>query len=362
MNFKFYIFIFFIFFKINLSQNFLSDKIWEKLHIQINEGIIKTDKNMSYFTFNDLNHLNFAKENENEIQKLYNKQEKLYKYMGIPNYIFIIDNLYTGKESPEDIIYNISNYLYQEYNINVNKSISIIFSIKNKDIIIRRGDLLKDIIKEEEINKTISELKPYLKDNHIYKACNQFIDKIIFCKINYYAIRIFILIIISIFFNVKVPIFTFINKYKKTNENNPSKAISSLQKIKSNPDILNEICSICLENYKKEDIIDTVNLFERKKLIKNVNDILNLKCGHKFHKKCYEIWRKKKDNCPICSYSEKNLYKMIWDIQVELNPVLNNIDCEELYPKELYNDDDIEDNDFDEDNYKENEKEKNIFY
>jgi len=75
--------------------------------------------------------------------------------LGFPNYIFIIDNLYTDKKSPEDIIYSIFNHLYQEYNINVNKSISGIFSIKKKEIIIRRGDLLKDIINEEEVNKTI---------------------------------------------------------------------------------------------------------------------------------------------------------------------------------------------------------------
>ena len=358
MNFKFYIF--FIIFKINLSQNYLSDKIWEKLHIQINKGIIKPDKNMSYFTFNDLSHFVFSE--ETEMQNLYYKQEKLYKYMGIPNYIFIIDNLYSEKESPEDIIYNLSNHLYQEYHVNANKSISVIFSIKNKEIIIKRGDLLKDIIKEEEINKTINELKPYLQDNQYYKACNQFIDKIIFCKISYYVIRLFILVIISIIFNVKFPIFSLINKYNKNNEDNLNRTISSLKLIKSNPDILNEICVICLENYKKEDNIDTVNTSERKKLVNNENDISNLKCGHKFHKKCIEIWRKKKDNCLICSSSGKDLCKMIWDIQVELYPVLNNIKYEELYPKESYNCDNIEENDFEDDISKDNEKEKNIFY
>ena len=315
---------------------------------------------MSYFTFDDLSHFDFSK--ETEIQNLNNKQEKLYKYMGIPNYIFIIDNLYSDKESYEDIINNLSNHLYQEYHVDVNKSISVIFSIKNKEIIIKRGDLLKDIIKEEEINKTISELKPYLLDNRYYKACNQFIDKIIFCKISYYVINLFILVIISVIFNVKFPIFSFINKYMKNNEDNLSRTISSLKLIKSNPDILNEICVICLENYKKEDKIDTVNISERKKLINIENDISNLKCGHKYHKKCFEIWRQKKDNCPICSFSEKDFCKLIWDIQVELFPTLNNIKYEELYPKELYNCDNIEDNDFDDDKSKDNEKENNIFY
>jgi len=349
MNFKFSIF--FIIFKINLSQNYLSDKIWEKLHIQINKGIINPDKNMSCFTFNDLSHFDFSK--ETEMQNLYHKQEKLYKYMGIPNYIFIIDNLYSEKESPEDIIYNLTNHLYQEYHVDVNKSISVIFSIKNKEIIIKRGDLLKDIIKEEDINKTINELNPYLKDNQYYKACNQLIDQIIFYKISYYVIRLFILVIISLIFNVKFPIFSLINKYKKKNEDNLSRTVSSLKLLKSNPDILNEICAICLENYKKEDNIDTINTSEKKRLINNETDISNLKCSHKFHKKCIEIWRKKKDNCPLCYFSEKGLLKMIWDIQVELYPVLNNIKYEELYPKELYRCN-TEDNDFNDDKSEDN--------
>jgi len=36
-----------------------------------------SDKNMSYFTFDDLNHLGFS--NEKEMQIIYNKQKKLYK-------------------------------------------------------------------------------------------------------------------------------------------------------------------------------------------------------------------------------------------------------------------------------------------
>lgn len=359
MNFKFYLF--FLIIKINLSKNFLSDKIGEKLHIQINEGLIKSNKNMSFFIFNDMSHLNFT--NEREMQNLYNKQDKLYKYFGILNYIFIIDNIHSDEESPEDIIYNLCNHLNQEYDININNSISVLFSIKNMEIIIRRGEMLKDIIKEEEINKTITELKIYLKENQYYKACNHIIDKIIFCKISYYVIRLFILVIISLLFNIKVPILSFFYKDKKNNEDNLSRTISSLKKIKYNQNILNEICAICLENYKKEYSNASINnTSESKELINNEKDILNLKCDHKFHKNCFEIWRKKKDNCPICSSSEKDFYKMIWNIQVELYPDLNNISCEQLYPKELYNCDSIEDKDFDDDDSKESEKGKNLFF
>ena len=42
-----------------------------------------------------------------------------------------------------------------------------------------------------------------------------------------------------------------------------------------------ESCSICLENYKKND---TINI---------------LKCGHKYHEKCIDEWIGTNDNCPL---------------------------------------------------------------
>ena len=46
-----------------------------------------------------------------------------------------------------------------------------------------------------------------------------------------------------------------------------------------------EICSICLDNYKKDDILN------------------ELKCGHKYHKTCIDDWIKNNNNCPLCRLS-----------------------------------------------------------
>ena len=46
-----------------------------------------------------------------------------------------------------------------------------------------------------------------------------------------------------------------------------------------------EICSICLETYKKNDIINI------------------LKCGHKYHDKCIDGWIETSHNCPLCRLS-----------------------------------------------------------
>ena len=46
-----------------------------------------------------------------------------------------------------------------------------------------------------------------------------------------------------------------------------------------------ESCSICLENYKKND---TINI---------------LKCDHKYHEKCIDKWMETSNNCPLCRLS-----------------------------------------------------------
>ena len=44
-------------------------------------------------------------------------------------------------------------------------------------------------------------------------------------------------------------------------------------------------CSICLENYNKDNIINV------------------LKCGHKYHKDCIDDWINDNNNCPLCRLS-----------------------------------------------------------
>ncbi len=43
-----------------------------------------------------------------------------------------------------------------------------------------------------------------------------------------------------------------------------------------------DICSICLDNYKKKE------------------KIIRLDCQHMFHKKCFQEWLKTGQTCPLC--------------------------------------------------------------
>ena len=65
---------------------------------------------------------------------------------------------------------------------------------------------------------------------------------------------------------------------------NPKKTIKlNLKKIKENDCLIDSVCSICLDNYKKNEYYRTLD------------------CKHVFHKKCIDVWLKKDHlNCPMC--------------------------------------------------------------
>ena len=54
-------------------------------------------------------------------------------------------------------------------------------------------------------------------------------------------------------------------------------------------DFENNECIICLDNMKKDD------------------DIIIIKCGHKYHKTCLMKWFNKKKICPECHQARKLL-------------------------------------------------------
>jgi hypothetical protein len=74
----------------------------------------------------------------------------------------------------------------------------------------------------------------------------------------------------------------FMEKYK-IHRKNKIKQIGKYKKIKENDQLINNECSICIENF-------CCGEYQR-----------TLVCNHSFHKKCIDKWFKKdKNECPIC--------------------------------------------------------------
>ena len=67
---------------------------------------------------------------------------------------------------------------------------------------------------------------------------------------------------------------------------------------------LSEECPICLESFESNIIVENIinNILNKSIDIKyNTNaNIIELNCGHCFHKKCIDEWYCSNDECPIC--------------------------------------------------------------
>lgn len=78
-----------------------------------------------------------------------------------------------------------------------------------------------------------------------------------------------------------------VNEYENNdyflNSKDIDNRLSKCQKIKKIDKLLDEICFICMDNYK---------INELKRILPN--------CSHYFHKKCVDKWLKKKASCPVC--------------------------------------------------------------
>jgi len=70
-----------------------------------------------------------------------------------------------------------------------------------------------------------------------------------------------------------------------TNTMNPQYKVIKIKEHKFIDESSSEICPICLDNYKKDDILN------------------ELKCGHKYHNTCIDDWIKNNNNCPLCRLS-----------------------------------------------------------
>ena len=80
---------------------------------------------------------------------------------------------------------------------------------------------------------------------------------------------------------VIVKLIKFINFKNDLSSNNDAVILETV-KLNSEEVDGEEECSICLENYNKED------------------NIIKLKCNHQFHFKCINCWIEKNECCPIC--------------------------------------------------------------
>ena len=118
---------------------------------------------MNYFIFDELN-VTALDINGNKMNSLYQSQKGISDNKGISNYIFVVGHLNEGKDKMQDITTNLANYLKNDYKVDINYAIIFLLNLKNREMRIGTGDMLKSYITNNDANKMISNLIPYLNN------------------------------------------------------------------------------------------------------------------------------------------------------------------------------------------------------
>ena len=74
----------------------------------------------------------------------------------------------------------------------------------------------------------------------------------------------------------------YVSCFNTVTDNTPINPIDNLQTLIITNNIIDDVCSICLEEFKYDE------------------ELKKLKCDHIFHKDCLEPWLNNNNKCPIC--------------------------------------------------------------
>jgi len=74
----------------------------------------------------------------------------------------------------------------------------------------------------------------------------------------------------------------YVSCFNTVTDNTPINPIDNLQTLIITNNIIDDVCSICLEEFKYDE------------------ELKKLKCAHIFHKECLEPWLDNNNKCPIC--------------------------------------------------------------
>ena len=167
--------LFLILFSFGKSSEVLdSNGIWNKLQSFINEG--KMDFNYNYFIF-DLKDYASIYSDSSKRYTFNQKQKYLYDKYSIKNYLFIVDDFDSSKETISTLTKNLLNLISRQYG-STSKSIILFMAMDVRKTRIEMGYTLNSYIVDAEASAIIDSMGDYMRSANYYSAFCKALDNI----------------------------------------------------------------------------------------------------------------------------------------------------------------------------------------
>jgi uncharacterized membrane protein YgcG len=184
----------------------------------------------------------------------------------------------------------------------------ILFSINDKLMRIRTGEnanyYISDLLSEKYLNSIKSEMRSKDYGAAAKKLVDEILDRVINGNPQFERILAWIIIIIIVIAGCIIFIFSSIVQNRKyyltpTAQERLLKIKVLSEENRTNKDIVQTTCVICLEDLKSSDYVGNSSVGDK---TVSLCEISTLECGHSFHTSCIATWMDKSNKCPTCRH------------------------------------------------------------
>lgn len=284
-------------------------KSWttRKLYKYLNETYLHRnnpnyDENLRYMIFDPEYYCKYEEMQEpNDILK------ELSEKYNFSTHIFFISYIKDKHKGKSDHVYNafVDRLIYLIYRdhkgYNEKKTLTAVFFIKDKKMIIRTTKELRKIFPDFECLNILNRRKKDLKAENYQEVARGIVKDIYKTytrKTESPNANLILMFTVILIIGLTMVIFLLSREKSSPNEDKVKLFLDKLKK--RNPkEIFSESCIICLGNYKSTEEIKNNENSEKKELLGN-DETSVIECGHKFHRKCISDWLKKDESCPLC--------------------------------------------------------------
>ena len=310
-------------------QKWTPETLYKKLsETYLHKNNPNYQQNLQYMFFDPEYYLYGA-----DIQEANNIMYTLHEKYNVSTHLFFIslmDEKYKTDEAFAAFVDRLSFIIYNNNdNYNENKTLTAVFFIKDRKMRIRTTRGLRKIITDDDALNILNRRKKDLKTFNYEEVINGLMKDIF---------KTYIrnsenpdgssgsILFITILFIVGMAVLVYLSNREQPSvqEDKVKIFLDKCKNRASTKEIFSETCTICLDDFKSKEEIESIQHSGNKEYFEKV-ETSTMECGHKFHRKCISDWLKKEESCPMCRM-KFNLKSYENNYNNSKNNLLGNVD------------------------------------